>query len=110
MICCMQPFCLLVEKILSCGDCETSDFFQKSGFGKFGQLALVRFRQVSSARYLFTIGNYSSRMIVHGKILSLAVYERACLLGLGRYTDTSMYQDTWPDDMRIDTCYVVSIF
>ena len=31
-------------------------------------------------------------------------------VGLGRYTDTSMYQDTWPDDMRIDTCYVISIF
>ena len=31
------------------------------------------------------------------------------VLGLGRYTDTSMYQDTWPDDMRIDTCYVISI-
>ena len=26
MSCCMQPFCLLVDKILSCCDLETSDF------------------------------------------------------------------------------------
>ena len=37
-------------------------------------------------------------------------YLSSCVLGLGRYTDTSMYQDTWPDDMRIDTCCVISIF
>ena len=37
---------------------------------------------------------------------SVTVY----FLGLGRYTETSMYQGTWPDNMCIDTCYVVSIF
>ena len=36
--------------------------------------------------------------------------ENGVPLGLGRYTDTSIYQDTWPDNMRINTCYVILIF
>ena len=45
---CGMQFCLLVGKLLSCGDLGTLDF-----------------------RIFSKVGNYSSRTIGHGKILSL---------------------------------------
>ena len=67
--CCMQPFCLLVNKLLSHAVISEPRMFSEIRNQKIRtqQLALVLLGQVGSAQFSSIVGNYLSWTIEHEK-------------------------------------------